>query len=129
MMIQSYIGFRINRREQALKIKLKKGMAKSDIRFSGSQLRSLLFFAFVGGWVSGALGLGGGSIFNPLMISLGLPPSVSTATGMYMVMFSTGASTLMYLNYGSLNLEFGMWLSFWCSCGILIGVTLVNKLI
>jgi len=89
----------------------------------------LLFFAFVGGWVGGALGLGGGSIFNPLMISLGVPPSVSTATGMYMIMFSSGASTMMYLSYSSLNVEFSLWLGFWSSCGILIGVSLVNKAI
>ena len=104
-------------------------MVPSDIRYSGFQLKSLLFFAFVGGWVGGALGLGGGSIFNPLMISLGVPPSVSTSTGMYMIMFSTGASTLMFYTYGALNLTFGLWLGFWCSFGILIGVSLVNHLI
>ena len=104
-------------------------MIASDIRYSGVQLKSLLFFAFVGGWVGGALGLGGGSIFNPLMISLGVPPSVSTSTGMYMIMFSTGASTLMFNTYGALNLTFGFWLGFWCSFGILIGVSLVNHLI
>lgn len=92
-------------------------------------MRALLIFAFMGGWVGGALGLGGGSIFNPLMISLGVPPSVSTSTGMYMIMFSSGASTLMYLSYGSLNLTFGIWLSFWCSLGIIAGVTIVNHLI
>jgi uncharacterized protein len=112
-----------------LKIKAGRGLVPSDIRYSGKQLKYLLVFAFIGGWVSGALGLGGGSIFNPLMIGLGVPPSVSTATGMYMIMFSTGASTMMYLSYDSLNLEFGLWLSFWCSCGILVGVTLVNALI
>ena len=104
-------------------------MIASDIHYSGVQLKSLLFFAFVGGWVGGALGLGGGSIFNPLMISLGVPPSVSTSTGMYMIMFSTGASTLMFYTYGALNLTFGFWLGFWCSFGILIGVSLVNHLI
>lgn len=104
-------------------------MAPSDIRYSGSQLRYLLFFAFVGGWVSGALGLGGGSIFNPLMISLGVPPSVSTSTGMYMIMWSTCATSIMYLSYGSLNIPFAIWLSIWCSFGIITGVSLVTSLI
>lgn len=129
MLLMSFIGLQINKREQALKIKACKGMVDSDIRYKGFQLRALLFFAFVGGWVSGALGLGGGSIFNPLMISLGVPPSVSTSTGMYMIMFSTGASTMMYLSYGALDTTFAVWLSLWCSVGILIGITLVNHLI
>jgi len=28
--------------------------------------------AFYGGWVAGALGLGGGAIFNPALISMGV---------------------------------------------------------
>ena len=111
-----------------MKIKVGKGMISSDITYSVNQLKALIFFAFLGGWVGGALGLGGGSIFNPLMISLGVPPSVSTSTGMYMIMWSTGASTLMYFMYGNLNITFGFWLSFWCSFGIIIGISLVNSL-
>jgi len=37
-------------------------------------VRKLNIYGFVGGWVSGALGLGGGTIFNPVMLSLGVPP-------------------------------------------------------
>lgn len=104
-------------------------MVDSDIRYNGSQLRSLLIFAFVGGWVSGALGLGGGSIFNPLMISLGVPPSVSTSTGMYMIMWSTFATTVMYWSYGALDPMFGLWLGFWCSFGVFLGIVLLDYLI
>lgn len=63
------------------------------------------------------------------MIGLGVPPSVSTSTGMYMILWSTAASTVMYLTYGTLNFEFGVWLAFWCSLGIISGVTLVGHLI
>ena len=41
-----------------------------DIRYEGKSLRMLLALGFVGGWVSGALGLGGGSIYNPGLLSL-----------------------------------------------------------
>lgn len=90
----------INKREQALKLRLNRGLIPSDIRFDGRPLRLLLIFAFMGGWVGGALGLGGGAIFNPLMISLGVPPSVSTSTGMYMIMYSSAVTTIIYLIYG-----------------------------
>ena len=89
----------------------------------------LFVFAFLGGWVSGAFGLGGGSIFNPLMIELGIPPTVSTATGMYMIMFSTFATSIIYISYGVLNIEFATWLGLWSIIGILIGMTIVNRLI
>jgi len=129
MSIFSYVGLKINMREQALKLKLNRGLIPSDIRYSGRQLRLLLIFAFLGGWVGGALGLGGGSIFNPLMISLGVPPSVSTSTSSYMIMYSAAASTVIYLIYGTLNVPFSIWLSFWCSLGIIVGISMINIII
>lgn len=127
-LLMSYVGVRINKREQRLK---EKGGAtsSSDIRYRGRPLFYLLFFAFIGGWVSGAFGLGGGSVFNPLMIELGVPPTVSTSTGMYMIMFSTAASSIIYISYGALNEEFAIWLGIWSIIGIIGGIHLVDSLI
>lgn len=122
----SYVGIRTVRTEQSLKQKIGIGLAKSDIRFQGKKLFNLLFFAFVGGWVSGALGLGGGSIFNPLMISMGVPPSVSTSTGMYMIMYSTMASSVIFISYGALDLPFSIWLGFWTVLGIIVGLAVIK---
>ena len=83
--------------EQNLKRKHGNGLAESDVNLEGGPLIKLISFSFVGGWVSGALGLGGGSIFNPLLLSMGCPPQVASATGMYMIIFSTGASSMTYI--------------------------------
>ena len=87
------------RREQALKLKFNVGIVDSDLRFDNKTIYKLVIFAFLGGWVSGALGLGGGAIFNPLLLSMGVPPKVSSSTGMYMIMFSTKASSVVYILY------------------------------
>lgn len=76
-------------------------MAKSDIRYGNSKrLWTLLILGFAGGWVAGALGLGGGSIYNPALLSMGVPPIVSSASGLYLVTFSTIASCLIYFLNG-----------------------------
>lgn len=129
MLMMTGFGLFINKSEQALKSKVGKGLVPSDIRYNGKQLVLLLTFAFFGGLVSGTLGIGGSSIFNPVMISMGVPPLVSTSTGMYMVMYSTGASTVMYLSYGTFNFSFALWLSFWSSVGIMVGVSIVDHLV
>ena len=36
---------------------------------------------------------------------------------------------MMYTLYGTMNVDFGLWLSFWCSFGILIGIALLDWLI
>ncbi len=82
--------------EQYYKVKYNKGICKSDLKFSPDIVRRLVTVAFIGGWVSGALGLGGGAIFNPVLLSMGIPPSVSSSTGMYLVMFTTLGSSITY---------------------------------
>jgi uncharacterized membrane protein YfcA len=89
----------------------------------------MILFSVLGGWTSGALGLGGGSIFNPVMISLGVPPMVSSSTSMYMIMYSSAASTIVYLTYGTLDFNFALWLSFWSSVGIMIGISVISNIV
>jgi len=129
MLGMSFIGVYINRKEQALKERCGHKILDCEIRFNGGkQLINLLVFAFLGGWISGALGLGGGSIFNPLMIAMGIPPTVSTSTGMYMIMLSSFMSSILYISYGRLNLAYAAWLGFWTSLGILAGLAIIKKI-
>lgn len=83
--------------EQRLKRKYGRvNLVPSDLEFEGCTLWTVLGLGFGGGWVAGALGLGGGVIFNPLLISLGVPPKVSSATGMYQITFSTVATCTIF---------------------------------
>jgi uncharacterized membrane protein YfcA len=116
-------------KEQSLKIKLGVGLAPSDLTLTAFVIFKLVAFAFLGGFMSGALGLGGGAIFNPILLSLGVLPSVASATGMYMILFSTSASSIIYVIYRILNLQFSLWISLWCSCGSLLGLYILNKII
>ena len=90
------------------------------------QLTSL---GFIGGLVAGALGLGGGSIYNPALLTMGVHPKVSGATGMYLVLFSTINTCLVnYLN-GFLHLTYGTWISFWSLLGALCGMAVTDRVI
>lgn len=91
-------------------------------------MTKLVVFALLGGWVSGALGLGGGAIFNPLLLSMGVPPKVSSSTGMYMIMFSTAASSSIYILYRMLNLEYAIWIGVWCAIGSMVGLVTLESI-
>ncbi len=47
-------------------------MALSDLKLKKTVVFKLVIFAFLGGFMSGSLGLGGGTIFNPILLSLGV---------------------------------------------------------
>jgi uncharacterized membrane protein YfcA len=87
-------------RDAKIKEKYNKGVVPSDLKFYGSTLIKLLSLSFIGGIVCGALGLGGGTVFNPVLISMGVPPKVSSATGKYMIMFSKISASVVYIVYG-----------------------------
>ena len=95
-----YASRRIGR-EQELKRKYGNvNLVESDLIFQGAVLKKVLGLGFGGGWVAGALGLGGGVIFNPLLLAMGVPPKVSSATGMYLITFSKIATSFLYVLFG-----------------------------
>ena len=80
----------VNKESQKLKKKYGVNYLQGEIDFEdGNSVCKLLAIGFVGGWVAGAMGLGGGSIYNPALLSLGVHPRVAGSTGMYLVFFST----------------------------------------
>ena len=83
----------------------------------------------VGGLVAGALGLGGGSIYNPALLSLGVHPKVSGATGMFLVLFSTINTCLInYLN-GFLDVKYACWISTFSLLGSILGMAATDKVV
>jgi uncharacterized membrane protein YfcA len=78
-------------------------LVESDIRFHGKSLTTLILLGFVGGLAAGALGIGGGAIFTPSLLTLGIPPLVVTGISLYLVLFSTCASSLIYALNGEMN--------------------------
>lgn len=109
----TYIAVIINAKEQDLKEKYGINFVKSDVRLKGKPLVKVLLIGFIGGWVAGALGLGGGAIFNPALLSLGVPPVVSSATGMYLVCYSKIASCFVYALNGQLDIDYCLWIGLW----------------
>ena len=86
----------------------------------------LMTLGFVGGWVAGALGLGGGSVYNPALLAMGVPPIVSSATGLYLVTFSKIASCLVYFLNEELDIPYGLWIGAWSTVGMVIGILLTT---
>jgi len=127
MVIFVIIAVKLVFHEQQLKKEFDNiNLAESDLIFEGHALRVVLGLGFGGGWVAGALGLGGGVIFNPLLMKLGVPPKVSSATGMYMITFSKICTCAIYFVNGKLELDYGAWIAFWSVIGACTGLHFAN---
>ena len=82
-------------REQELKKKEGPGLVKGDVDLTeGWNKVSLVVGGLFGGWMCGALGLGGGIIYNQLLMAMDAPPAVATATGMWLISFASLATLI-----------------------------------
>ena len=55
-------------------------------------LKSVVMYmsiGWIGAFISAFCGIGGGSIFCPVLIIIGIQPQVGTATGMYLTLFTS----------------------------------------
>ena len=75
---------------------------------------------FFGGFIAGAFGLGGGVVFSPILLALGMPPRVSSSTGSYLITFSKISSCLIYAIAGKFIWDYAMWISFWAIFGAFV---------
>jgi uncharacterized membrane protein YfcA len=69
------LAVRMLRNEQTLKKKYGNvNLEESDIILTNKNITILISLGFMGGMLAGALGLGGGVIFNPVLLAMGMPP-------------------------------------------------------
>lgn len=110
------------RKEQRIKKKYGNiNLEESDITLTNKNITILILLGFMGGLLAGALGLGGGVIFNPVLLLMGLPPQVSGACSLYLVCFSKIASCLVYILNGKMNIFYALWVGLWASTGGVLG--------
>lgn len=89
---------------------------------------NILFLLGLGGLVgiiSGLFGVGGGFLMTPLLIMLGIPPTVAAASSSNQIVAATASGTYAHYRLGNVDIKMGSLLL----CGGLIGGTLGVQII
>ena len=74
------------------------------------------------------MGNGGGFILGPTLITMGINPVVNAATLLYLIVFSSGASSCMFLIFGKLNVMYMLWLALFTGFGVVLGLFVMKKI-
>ena len=117
---------RLNKKEQDLRKRYNINYVEGEIIFEGTVLYKLVIIGFAGGFVAGGLGLGGGSIYNPALLSLGVNPRVASSTGMYLVIFSCINACVVNFLSQLLDLKYGAFVGTWVVIGSLGGLVMAD---
>jgi len=117
------------KREHHLKVEHGYQFVDGDLHWTPKLLVQFMIGAVGAGLMAGTVGSGGGVIFNPLLLSFGVSPQVASSSGMYMIMFSTLANSILYTMAGFLDVGYAIWWGSFVILGTAVGLKAVNSLV
>jgi uncharacterized membrane protein YfcA len=105
--------------------------AKSDselIRYRRTLIIGLSL-GFCGGFASGLLGIGGGTLIVPIMtFGLGMPMYYATATSMFTMIITATAGSIQYYQQGIVNFPFALLIASGTIVGAQVGASTSKKM-
>lgn len=113
--------------ELELKRKLGK-LHESEKWMTWGNLPLLLGLALIASFIGQMFGLGGGFIYGPILISLGVNPIVNSATLLYLIIWSSGASMFMFMIFGKLNVAYTLWVALFTGLGVVVGLFVMKQI-
>ena len=92
------------------------------------KLRWALIGAIVGGFTGGLLGLGGGVIFVPVLLAVGVPPHIAVATSSFIIIFTAISGSISRILYGQVLWNYVIPLAIGTVTGARFGAIKVKKI-
>ena len=88
-----------------------------------------LSLGFFGGFASGLLGIGGGTLIVPIMtFGLGMPMFLATATSMFTMIITATAGSIQYIQQGAVNIPFALLIALGTVLGAQVGASTSRKM-
>ncbi|MFH1723313.1 MAG: sulfite exporter TauE/SafE family protein [Elusimicrobiota bacterium] len=97
---------------------------------AGCSINVLLLLGLGGmvGFLSGLFGVGGGFVLTPLLIMIGIPPTVAAASDSNQIVAASASGMLGHYRYGNVDFKMGVLLLVGGVAGSTLGVGLVKLL-
>jgi len=94
--------------EHEAKVKANHRFDDSDIRWDADSTIRYPLICTLAGVFAGLFGVGGGIVKGPLMLEMGVNPSVAAATAAQMILFTTSAACVSFQVFGLLEPYYGL---------------------
>lgn len=98
----------------------------NDIIWSTNKCITIGCLGIVSGFIAGTIGIGGGVILGPILLSLGIHPVVSTVTTNFLVLLTSSSTSLQFMLSHMLNYEYSSISIVFSMLGSFMGTKLVH---
>ena len=82
---------------------------EGDVLWDAHGVRFYPLVSSLAGVAAGLLGIGGGMVVGPLMLEMGMLPTVSAATSAFMILFTSSSTVVQFLLLGMCRLDYTLW--------------------
>ena len=101
-------------------------VAAGDMPWSYRAVVGVATCGLVAGVAGAMLGIGGGVIIGPLLLSYNINAQTTSATSIFMVLFGASISTIQYIVAGVLNVQYALFFTVVGVLGSLFGVLVIK---
>lgn len=116
------LGLCVLKKEYRMKTEVGYDFIEGDLKATPSNIGFMIAVSFFGSIFASFSGLGPGMVFCPALIMIGIESQVGTATGMYLTMFTTLASTIQMVIHKRIKLDYAAYLLAMTAGGTFIGL-------
>jgi len=94
-----------------------------------ANMKPRIALSFLGGFVSGLLGVGGGVVMVPVLsLAVGFPVHLAIAASMFITIFTSISGALTHLAFGNVQLEYAAYIILGTIAGTQLGAAIANRL-
>jgi uncharacterized membrane protein YfcA len=96
---------------------------------TSQSINKILVLCFIGGIISGMLGVGGGVVMTPLMLELDILPKVASSTSNFLLVFTASAGSLLFIISKQLIWDHAIFYAALCAVASVVGSIYISDYI
>lgn len=125
-LIVNYISLNHINKEYYYRVSIGFPYDGKDIIWSTGKCFNMGITGLVSGFIAGTIGIGGGVVLGPILLSLGIYPVVSTVTTNFLVLLTSSSTSLQFMLNNMMNYEYACISIVFSVLGSYIGTKIIH---
>lgn len=100
-----------------------------DIEWTHKNFISMNVIGVISGFIAGVIGIGGGIILGPILLSMGIYPIIGTVTTNFLVLITSSSTSIQFIISGDMNFQYAAIGVIFSAFGSYLGTSVIHHYI